>query len=309
MSHLYEHLYEQSALRGIFCPSITPLKSEDGSSIDFEMWAKHLDHLAEAGVDGVLLFGSIGEFFAFPVEVKEAAVDFAVTHIAGRIKVFAGIGGTVIEQVTDFAKVAQQSGVDGVVAISPYYFGPSSASAKRYFAAIAAATTLPVILYNFPERTGSDLTPELVAELAAQFPTIVGMKDTVDNISHTRKVVEAVHAVNPDFAVFSGFDEYYLPNRVAGGAGVISGLTNVEPETFVRMHHAYESGDFATALECAKRVSHLMAVYDTADLFISAIKGAVKLKGLPISTALREPAVQLTGEEMRKISEVIAWSE
>jgi 4-hydroxy-tetrahydrodipicolinate synthase len=288
---------------GIICPSITPLN--DDGSIDFDLWSRHLDHLIDAGVNGVLLFGSIGEFFAFPVDVKEKAVDFAVRHIAGRIKVFAGIGGTVLSEVVGFAQAAERSGVDGVVAVSPYYFGPSAAAAKRYFGAIAQATKLPVILYNFPPRTGTDLEPELVAQLAAQFPTIVGIKDTVDNISHTRKVCAAVHKVNPRFAVFSGFDEYYLVNRVAGGAGVICGLTNVEPETFVKMHKAYQSGDFAVAIEGAKRINRLMAIYDTADLFVSAIKGAVKLKGLPVSTAICEPAVQLTDEQLADISEIL----
>lgn len=86
-----------------------------------------------------------------------------------------------------------------------------------------------MILYNFPARTGTDLSPELVARLASQYPNICGIKDTVDTISHTRKVIRAARAVNPEFTVFSGFDEYYLVNRVSGGNGVLSGLTNVEP--------------------------------------------------------------------------------
>jgi 4-hydroxy-tetrahydrodipicolinate synthase len=289
---------------GIICPSIT-ITADDGT-IDYEQWGKHLDHLIAAGVDGVLVFGSIGEFYAFPLEVKKQAVDFVVKHVAGRIKVFAGVGDTDLGKVIDFAKSAETSGVDALVVVSPYYFGPSAAGAKAYFAAVASATALPVILYNFPPRTGSDLDPELVAELAATYPTIVGIKDTVDTISHTRKVIRAVKAVNPRFAVFSGFDEYYLVNRVSGGDGVICGMTNVEPETFVKLHRAYESGDYATAIEAAERISHLMALYDQADLFISAIKGAVKAKGLDISTLIREPAVQLTDSQYEAISAILA---
>ena len=105
--------------------------------------------------------------------------------------------------------------------------------------------------------------------------------------------------------MFSGFDEYYLVNRVSGGDGVICGMTNVEPETFVTLHHAYEAGDYGTAIEAAERISHLMALYDQTDLFISAIKGAVKAKGLNISTLIREPAVQLTAQQYEAIKAIL----
>lgn len=288
---------------GIYCPSIT-ITHDDGS-IDYELWGRHLDHLVEAGINGVLVFGSIGEFYAFDIETKKKAVDFVVRHVSGRIPVLAGVGGTNLDEVLELTRSVEISGVDGVVVVSPYYFGPSSQSAERYFAAVAESTSLPVVLYNFPPRTGSDLTPELVAELAARHANIVGIKDTVDTISHTRKVIAAVRKVNPDFTVFSGFDEYYLVNRVSGGNGVLCGLTNVEPETFSRLHQAYESGDYATAIEAAERISRLMSIYDQADLFISAIKGAVKAKGLPISTLIREPAVQLDDRQAAHIQEIL----
>lgn len=290
--------------KGIFCPSITI--TDDEGKIDFDLWGKHLDHLADAGVNGVLLFGSIGEFYSVSLADKEAALEFAVKRVGERMKVFAGVGDTTYANVIEFTKFAEKAGADAVLAVSPYYFGPSPLTAENYFGGIAEATKLPVILYNFPARTGTDLTPELVASLAAKYPNICGIKDTVDTISHTRKVIRAARAVNPDFTVFSGFDEYYLVNRVSGGNGVLCGLTNVEPETFVKMHAAYEKGDFATAVACAERISKLMAVYDVCDLFVSAIKAAVKVKGLPISTKIFEPAVQATEANEAAIAELLA---
>ena len=289
---------------GIFCPSITI--TDDEGKIDYDLWGKHLDHLADAGLNGVLLFGSIGEFYSVSLEDKKAACDFAVKRVGGRMKVFVGVGDTNYANVLELTRYAEEAGVDAVLAVSPYYFGPSAATAEQYFGGIAEATKLPVILYNFPARTGTDLTPELVASLAAKHPNICGIKDTVDTISHTRKVIRAARAVNPDFTVFSGFDEYYLVNRVSGGNGVLCGLTNVEPETFVKMHAAYEEGDFATAVACAERISKLMAVYDVCDLFVSAIKAAVKVKGLPISTKIFEPAVQATEADEAAIAELLA---
>lgn len=290
--------------KGIFCPSITI--TDDEGKIDYDLWGKHLDHLADAGVNGVLLFGSIGEFYSVSLADKEAALEFAVKRVGERMKVFAGVGDTTYANVIEFTKFAEKAGADAVLAVSPYYFGPSPLTAENYFGGIAEATKLPVVLYNFPARTGTDLTPELVASLAAKHPNICGIKDTVDTISHTRKVIRAARAVNPDFTVFSGFDEYYLVNRVSGGNGVLCGLTNVEPETFVKMHAAYEEGDFATAVACAERISKLMAVYDVCDLFVSAIKAAVKVKGLPISTKIFEPAVQATEANEAAIAELLA---
>lgn len=289
---------------GIFCPSITI--TDAAGAIDYELWGRHLDHLAEAGLDGVLLFGSIGEFYAFPSEVKKEALAFAVERVAGRMKVLLGVGDTAMDRVLDLTAFAERAGADGVVAVSPYYFGPSAPCAEEYFGAIAGATGLPVILYNFPARTGADLAPELVASLAAKHPNICGIKDTVDTISHTRKVIAAVRAVRPDFSVLSGFDEYYLVNRVSGGDGVLCGLTNVEPELFARMHAAYQGGDFATAVSCAERIARLMAVYDVCDLFISSIKAAVAAKGLPISTRICEPAVQATPEQVETVRALLA---
>ena len=280
--------------KGIFCPSITI--TDDEGKIDYDLWGKHLDHLADAGVNGVLLFGSIGEFYSVSLADKEAALEFAVKRVGERMKVFAGVGDTTYANVIEFTKFAEKAGADAVLAVSPYYFGPSPLTAENYFGGIAEATKLPVILYNFPARTGTDLTPELVASLAAKHP----------NICHTRKVIRAARAVNPEFTVFSGFDEYYLVNRVSGGNGVLCGLTNVEPETFVKMHAAYEEGDFATAVACAERISKLMAVYDVCDLFVSAIKAAVKVKGLPISTKIFEPAVQATEANEAAIAELLA---
>lgn len=289
---------------GIFCPSITI--TDDNGAIDYELWGRHLDHLADAGIDGVLLFGSIGEFYSVSLEDKKSVVDFAVERVADRMKVFVGVGDTTYDSVLELTRYAQKAGADAVLAVSPYYFGPTDDAAEKYFGGIADATDLPVVLYNFPARTGTDLSPELVARLAATHPNICGIKDTVDTISHTRKVIRAARAVNPDFTVLSGFDEYYLVNRASGGNGVLCGLTNVEPELFVKMHDAYQAGDFATAIECAERISSLMAVYDACDLFISAIKVAVNIKGLPISTTIFDPAVQASDDQKATIEKLLS---
>lgn len=289
---------------GIYCPSVTI--TDDRGQMDFELWGRHLDRVVEAGVDGVLVFGSIGEFYAFSLFDKMRAIKFAGEHLAGRCDLLVGVGSTSLDETITLCEAAERAGAAGVVAVSPYYFGPSEDAALSYYREIAAHCDLPIVLYNFPARTGTDLSPELVARIVAAVPQVKGIKDTVDTISHTRKVVAAVRPVAPDFSVLSGFDEYYLPNRIAGGNGVLCGLTNVEPETLVAMHRAYEAGDMAEAMRCAERVSQLMALYDQADLFVSAVKGGVRAKGLPVSTRIARPAIQLTAEQQARIDALVA---
>ncbi|MDO5332365.1 MAG: dihydrodipicolinate synthase family protein, partial [Bacillota bacterium] len=108
---------------GVFCPSITII--DENENIDYEAWGKHLDHIADAGINGVLLFGSIGEFFAVSVADKKKAIKFAKDRVGDRMKVFFGIGDTNLDNVIELAKYGEHIGVDAVVAVSPYYFGPS----------------------------------------------------------------------------------------------------------------------------------------------------------------------------------------
>ena len=294
---------ESPLFEGIYCPSITV--TDEHGQMDFDLWGRHLDHLVEAGVDGVLVFGSIGEFYSFTLFEKMKAIQFAGAHLAGRCQLLVGVGSTSMDETITLCEAAERAGAAAVVAVCPYYFGPSDDAAIAYYQAIAASCSLPIILYNFPARTGNDLSPELVSRIVATVPQVKGIKDTVDTISHTRKVIAAVRPMNPGFSVLSGFDEYYLPNRIAGGNGVLCGLTNVEPETLVAMHRAYQAGDMDKAVACAARVSKLMELYDQADLFISAVKGGVKAKGLPICTRIAEPAVQLTDEQYAAVEALL----
>ena len=112
--------------------------------------------------------------------------------------------------------------------------------------------------------------------------------------------------VRPDFSVLSGFDEYYIVNRISGGDGVLCGLTNVVPELFVKMHASYESGDYAGALRCAEKIAGLMRIYTVTPLFITGMKAAVRAAGLPISTCTRAPGTPLTETEDQEVRAILA---
>ena len=290
--------------KGVNSPVITILK--DDGSIDYGNMERHINHLIEAGLNGLLFLGSLGEFYAFSEAEKRALIDFAVKTAAGRTQVVIGIGHTEEAAVVRLAVHAAEAGADALNIVSPYYFGLPAAAAADYFERIGKAVSLPIMLYNFPDRTGSDLSPEIVREIAQRCPTIVGIKDTVDNISHTRRICQMVKPVRPDFSVLSGFDEYYIVNRISGGDGVLCGLTNVVPELFVRMHRSYESGDLAAAVRCAEKIAGVMRIYAVTPLFITGMKAAVRATGLSISTCTRAPGTVLTEAEEREIRAILA---
>jgi 4-hydroxy-tetrahydrodipicolinate synthase len=289
--------------KGIYTACITIL--DENGNFDLPKMAVHIENLIKNGVDGILFLGSIGEFYSFSVEQKKKFASFVVSSVNKRVKVLIGTGSTNIDEVIEMSNYSKEIGADGVTIISPYYFGPSDSAAEIYFGKIAQSVDIPIMLYNFPARTGTELSAEVVSSLAKKYDNIVSLKDTVDNISHTRKVIQKVKLIRPDFTVLSGFDEYYILNRISGGDGVLCGLANVEPKLLVSLHKAYENKDFLTVEKCAEKISVLMRLYECTDLFITGIKAAVKANGLEISTFTNYPGINITDEQFNNVKKII----
>ena len=285
--------------KGVITPVVTIL--DENKAIDFEGNTRVIEYLIEGGVDGLLILGSIGEFFAIALLEKEAYVKHVIKVVDGRVPVLVGTGGTQVDDVISFSKFAVKAGADAVLIVSPYYFMLDDESLYRYYAQIAGEITTPIMLYNFPERTGHDLSPNLIRRLALDFKHIVGVKDTVDNISHTRGIIQTVKPMREDFCIFTGFDEYFVPNLMAGGDGLIGGISNFYPSLFRDLYLAYQQGDMQTVLACQTKVSGLMQVYAQTKPFVSAIKMAVKLAGVNIVAEVKAPGAMANEEETRAI--------
>jgi 4-hydroxy-tetrahydrodipicolinate synthase len=290
-------------LKGIFTPAITIF--DHNGRLDLAGNEKAINRLVEQGVNGILFLGSIGEFFTLTLAEKQALINLAVRTVAKRASVLIGTGGTLVSEVIELTQYAQKAGADYAVAISPYYFKLDEESLYRYYAGIATAVNLPLLLYNFPDRTAVDLSPRLVLRLAREFSNIVGIKDTVDNISHTRKLIGAVKAELPEFAVFSGYDEYLIPNLIAGGNGMIGGLSNLVPQMFVRLYQAFRDNDLVTVTALQQQINGLMALYDISQPFVTAIKAAVAWLVPGLSPVPRQPADLLDVGQMRQLQMIL----
>ncbi|MDU2063649.1 MAG: 4-hydroxy-tetrahydrodipicolinate synthase [Sporomusaceae bacterium] len=285
--------------RGIITPVITPLK--ENRELDFAGMEAVIEHLIGGGMNGLLFLGSLGEFFALTSAEKKELIRFVVAKVNNRIPVLIGTGGTVVSEVIELTQFAKEAGADGAVLISPYYFSLNEATIAAYYEEIAKNTSLPLLIYNFPDRTSVNLSPQLIANLAKNYPQIVGMKDTVDNISHTRELIQTVKTVAPDFSILSGFDEYLLPNLMAGGDGVICGLTNIVPELFSALLINYQQGNFAAIGHGQEKINILMNLYKVSQPFISGIKAATALRGVPVTSLCKAPSLPLTTEQETEV--------
>lgn len=290
----------QTQFAGVWCPSITPM-DHDGK-IDLNGLKQHLSRLTAAKIDVILLMGSIGEFASFSLEERLLLIREA--RAMSTLKMVANVSSTCLQDVLLMAQEAYRAGYDAVMVLPPYYYGQTSKQLLSYFRQLGQQLSGKWFAYNFPARTGCDLTPKLVATLAAEFPHFAGIKDTVDCQSHTRSMIQATRAVRNDFAVLSGYDEYYIPNLLAGGAGIISGLNNVMPELFVSAREAFRAGDLTALRDIQQQIGVYMAIYAIGEDFVTTIKTVVSRKFGYCSGVSRNAGGALNEEECRTIDEV-----
>ncbi|EPK7285144.1 dihydrodipicolinate synthase family protein [Citrobacter farmeri] len=290
----------QTQFAGVWCPSITPM-DQDGN-IDLNGLSQHLQRLTDAKIDVILLMGSIGEFASFTLDERLLLIREA--RAMSPLKMVANVSSTCIHDVLRMAQEAYRTGYDAVMVLPPYYYGQTPKQLLSYFRQLGQKLSGKWFAYNFPPRTGSDLTPDLVAQLASEFPNFAGIKDTVDCQSHTRRMIEATQAVRDDFAVLSGYDEYFIPNLLAGGAGIISGLNNVMPELFVSAREAFKAGDLATLHDIQQKIGVYMSIYAIGEDFVTTIKTVVSRKFGYCTGVSRNAGGELNEHDCRTIDEV-----
>ena len=231
--------------RGMASAIITPM-TKDG--IDYDALGRLLEFQIENGINGIVVMGTTGENATIEPEDQSAVIRYTVEKVAGRVPVIAGTGTNNTAHVIAQAKSACEAGVDAILVVTPYYNKATQKGMIQHFTAVADEATVPVILYNVPCRTGCNLLPATVAELA-KHPNIVGIKDASGDMAQT---VEMAALCGEDFAIYSGEDALTVPMMAMGAAGTISVLSDVVPKEAVAMTDACLAGDFATAakLQC-----------------------------------------------------------
>ena len=225
---------------GLATALITPL-TENG--IDYEAFGKLIDWQIEEGINALVICGTTGEASTLSDEEHRDAIRFAVERANRRVPIIAGTGSNNTEYAIDLTRFACEVGVDGVLVVTPYYNKATQNGLIKMFTSIADASTVPVILYDVPSRTGTAIEPKTVAVLA-EHPNIVGLKAASGNIS---KIAETIHLCGDKITVYSGNDDQVIPIMALGGKGCISVLSNVLPKESVAMCQKFFQGDVKAA--------------------------------------------------------------
>lgn len=291
--------------KGIYTPLVTFF--DENGNIDKKNLKILIEKLIDDGVDGIVILGSVGEFFNISsLEDKKDYIQFVSEAINGRIKLIVGTGSNNIEEVIELNKYSNDVKADGVLIITPYFFGLDENYIYEYYSKIAQNTQLPIMIYNFPARTSVNLSYELIFKLASEFNNIVGIKDTTDSMSNVRRFVQKIKKIRKDFCVISGFDEYLLPNLLSGGDGIIGGLTNINAKLFTDAYKAFLDKDFENLLIYQDKINKLTELYDLTNPFIVGLKEAVKISlKLDVNTSIRNYDIKINEEIKEKIKKLV----
>jgi len=259
--------------------------------------------LVRRQIDGGIHFlspcGTTGENPTLTDAERIRVIELVVDEAAGKVPVLAGAGGYNTREVIDLARALEKIGVSGLLSVTPYYNKATPEGLYQHYRAIADSTALPIVLYNVPGRTGTNLDVSTLVRLA-ELPTIIGVKEASGNLS---QMCDICSAVPPGFLVLSGDDALTLPLMSVGGSGVISVASNELPGEMVQMVEAAERNDYAAARAIHARMMPIMQMN-----FIEAnpipVKAALAAMGL-IEEVYRLPMVPLKAESKEKLLAVM----
>lgn len=281
----------------LFTAMVTPMH-KDGS-VNYMAAVALAQRLAENGSDGVVLSGTTGESPTLSFDEKAKLFAEVTDALGGQIEIIAGTGSNCTQDSITLTKAAESAGVDGIMLVAPYYNKPSQEGLYQHFRAVAESTSLPVMLYNVPGRTNSNILPETVARLA-EIENIVAIKEasgSLDQVSLLKTMVPE------DFLIYSGDDSLTLPILAVGGAGVVSVVSHLVGREIKAMIDAFLQGRTEDALEI-----HLKLIPLFKAMFLTTnpvpVKRALEYVGFETGP-LRLPLVDLTEAEAQRIKDVL----
>src|SRR5438128_7760800 len=230
---------------GVTVALVTPFRNGD---VDFEELNRLVDWQIEQGTDCLSPVGTTGESPTLDHEEHERVMAAVVERARGRIKVLPGSGSNSTREAIRLTRFAQRAGANGALMVGPYYNKPTQEGYYRHFAAVAEAVDIPIVLYNIPGRTGSNILPETIARLA-EIPTIVGIKEATGSLDQASQI-----AVSCRLTILSGDDSLTLPLLSIGGQGVVSVVGNVVPRDMKALLTAFDAGRMSEAQEWHHRL-------------------------------------------------------
>ena len=285
--------------RGIYTPVITPL--HDDESIDWDGFDTVLEFLIETGVDGIIIGGTTGEYYAHSTEERETALKRAIDVVAGRVPLIGGTGAIRTEDSIALAMIAKTSGYDAILITTPPYAQPTPRENAIHALRIDRAVDMPIMLYNYPGR--------MAAEMSDEYLDRVGRSQNFRVIKESSGDINRVHKLARDYAhiqLSCGMDDQALEFFAWGAESWVCAGSNFAPEAHIALWKTcVVDGDFALGRKIMSAMLPLMATLEQGGKFLQCIKYGASLRGLP-SGPPRSPLRSLNKDEKRSLAEVIA---
>ena len=291
---------KRTVFEGTATAIVTPMN--DDLSVDYDALGRLIDFQIDSGINAIVAVGTTGESATLEYTEQKDVIRFTVDRVAGRVPVIAGAGTNNTLHVLENVRNACEAGADALLVVTPYYNKATQNGLIAHFTAVADASTVPVVLYNVPGRTGCNIAPKTVAKLA-EHEKIVAIKEATGNMA---QMVEIMALCGDKIDVYSGEDALTVPMMAMGAAGTISVLSNVVPKESVAMTDACKAGDFKTAaaMQC-KFMPLINALFSQVNPI--PVKAAAAALGfgddalrMPL-TPMEEPFRTAMFEEMRKL--------
>ncbi len=283
------------SLLGTFTALATPF-THDGSAPDIQSLCSLIDYQIAAGVNGLVVCGSTGEAATIEDNEYREIVSAAINHIKGRVPLIAGVGGSSTARAVSLAKYLEDSGVDGILLVTPPYNKPTQDGIVQHFLAVRSAGTLPIIAYNVPGRTSVNMLPETVASLAKR-GIIIGLKDASGSLAQT---LDTFALTQRSISILSGEDGLIHATMAAGGTGVISVISNVWPKETLAITDAARSCHWEDSLQAQVKVLPMVRAMFCETNPIP-VKTALALRGIIRHPTLRLPLVAAQPSTIERI--------
>lgn len=288
-------------LKGTTVAMVTPFTTED--EVDEEGMRENINYLIDRGVDGLLAAGTTGESATITHDEQRKMIDILVDEVNGRVKSIAGAGSNSSKEALGLVQYAENAGADAALVITPYYNKPQQHGLVEHYKFLNNKTEIPIIVYNVPSRTGTDIDVETIVEIA-KLEGIVAIKEAnpdMDKVSATIKRLQDEEV--DDFMVISGNDNLTLPMISLGAKGVISVVANVDPARMSQMVNAALEGDYEKASKLHYELYDLMKVLFVESNPVPA-KDSLNMMGRPAGH-VRLPLAPMKDESTTKLTKVL----
>jgi 4-hydroxy-tetrahydrodipicolinate synthase len=291
-------MFTADSLRGSIVPLVTPFDESD--QFDEKRFRDLIEFQIESGSHGISVQGTTGEPSALSLEEREHILSITVSAVRKRVPILAGTGTNNLKETLRLTKAAEKAGVDSVLVIVPYYNKPSQDGLFQYFESVASSTDLPLVIYNIPSRTSTNIEPETMKRLRDKCPNVVGVKEANKDFNQASKDLEIC---GRDFLVFSGIEVLCYPMLAVGGAGYVSATGNILPRELAKMYNLTVEGKWDEAREL-----HYKLLPINEALFWETNPGPVKTAlGImgKINPKLRPPLYPMADEKVKKLKDVM----